>query len=103
MKITPSNAFHEFLKLLNSLDHGKIAYRLRHSRYDALMIEINVPGERWEVEFVDYDDEVHIEIERFRSDGRMDDDSALAELFRHASVPSCPESQQTEAPHDAVA
>jgi hypothetical protein len=45
------------------------------------MVEIHVPGERWEVELVDYGDEVHWEIERFISDGKIDDETALDELF----------------------
>src|SRR6266478_1414845 len=68
------------------VDQAKIAYRLGHCRDEALMIEVDVPGERWEIEFVDYDDEVHVEIERFRSDGHIDDESALEELFaKHSS------------------
>lgn len=73
--------YRELLELLRRLQEAKIAYRLRQSRDDALMIEVFVPGERWEIEFVDYDDEVHVEIERFRSDGHIDDESALEELF----------------------
>ena len=76
-----NDTFRSILDLLRRLDEAKIAYELRHSRDDALMIEVAVPGQRWEIEFVDYDDEVQIEVERFVSNGHIDDESALDELF----------------------
>ncbi len=75
------DTFRELLALLNRLREAKIAFELRQSRDDAIMIFVNVPGQRWEVEFVDYGDEVHVEIERFVSNGHIDDESALDELF----------------------
>ena len=75
------DAYRDLLELLRRLQEAKIAHSLRQSRDDAIMIEVNVPGERWEIEFVDYVDEVHVEIECFRSDGHVDDESALKELF----------------------
>jgi hypothetical protein len=82
------DTFRQFLQLLNRLDAAKIAYRLRHSRSDAIMIQVNVPGERWEIEFVDYGDEVHVEIERFRSNGHIYDESMLDDLFAKHSADS---------------
>jgi hypothetical protein len=76
-----SDAFSRMLALLQRLREAKIAYSLRQSRDEALLIEVNVPGERWEIEFVDYGDEVQVEIERFLSTGQIDDESALDELF----------------------
>ena len=61
------------------------------------MVEINVPGQGWEVELVDYGDEVHWEIERFLSNGHIDDESALSELFAQCSDEEAP------AAHDATA
>jgi hypothetical protein len=75
------DAYHRILELLRRLKEAKIAHRLAQYREDAIMIEVDVPGERWEIEFVDYDDEVHVEIERFRGDGTMHDEAALEELF----------------------
>ena len=49
------------------------------------MIEITVPGERWEIEFVDYGEDVQVEIERFVSNGQIDDEAALDELFARFS------------------
>jgi hypothetical protein len=69
------------LELLNRLREAKISFALRQVRDDALMVEARVPGQIWEIEFVDYGDEFQVEIERFVSNGHIDDESALAELF----------------------
>jgi hypothetical protein len=70
--------FGKLLAFLRRLEEAKIAYRLRHSRDDAIMVQINVPGERWEVEFLEEGD---VEVERFVSGGQIDDEAALDELF----------------------
>ena len=70
------------LSFLNDLRQGKIHYRLSQHRNDAIMVEVAVPGERWEVEFLD---EGGVEAEVFRSDGEIRDDSALSELVRRHS------------------
>ncbi len=80
-----NDVYRHMWQLMRRLQEAKIAHSLRHSRDDAIMIEANVPGERWEIEFVDYDDEVHVEIERFRSNGHIDDEAALEELFNKYS------------------
>ena len=82
------DTYREILSLLRRLDEAKIAHRLAQCRDDAIMIEVDVPGERWEIEFVDYDDEVHLEIERFRSNGKIYDESMLEELFAKHSADS---------------
>ncbi len=76
-----NSSFRELLHLLQRLDEAKISHKLNQVRDDAVMIEVAVPGQRWEIEFVDYGDETHVEIERFVSNGHMDDESALEELF----------------------
>ena len=71
------------LSFLNELRDAKIDYRLSHQRDDALMVEIAVPGERWEVEFME---DGSVEVEVFLSDGTIRDASALAELVaKHSS------------------
>jgi hypothetical protein len=82
------DTFRQILALLQRLDEAKIAHRLAQHRDDALMIEVDVPGERWEIEFVDYGDEVHVEIERFRSNGKMYDEAMLEKLFAEYSADS---------------
>jgi len=70
------------LSFLNELRKGKIHYRLDQFRDDAIMVEIAVPGERWEVEFLD---DGTVEAEVFRSDGTIHDSSALDDLIRKHS------------------
>jgi hypothetical protein len=72
------NQFRKLLALLERLDEAKIPYQLRHSRDDALMVIAFAPGQYWEIEFIE---DGEIEIERFRSDGHIDDASVLEELF----------------------
>jgi hypothetical protein len=78
--------FRDLLEFLNQLDEAKIYFRLRHTRPDAISIDIDVPGERWEVEFVDYKDEVQIEVEVFRSNGVIDGAERVHELFAKHSA-----------------
>jgi hypothetical protein len=80
------DTFRKILALLRRLDEAKIFFTLHRFRDDAIMVFIHVPGERWEVEFVDYDDQVHVEIERFKSDGEIYDESVLDELFAQYSA-----------------
>jgi hypothetical protein len=75
------DAFREILKLLNRFDEAKIPFTLGRLRDDALLIEAHAPGEHWEIEFVDYGDEVRVDIERYVSDGHIDDESILKRLF----------------------
>jgi hypothetical protein len=70
--------FSRLLGFLERLDSAKIGYVLKHSRVDALMIVAYSPVGYWEIEFL-VDGE--IEIERYRSDGRIEDESILEELF----------------------
>jgi hypothetical protein len=75
MSVTKVNCIHA---LLDRLDQIGAEYRLGRLREDALMVEVFAPGEHWEIEFfVDG----HIEVERFRSNGEIADESAFHELF----------------------
>jgi hypothetical protein len=66
------------LSFLNELRAAKISYRLGHCRDEAILVEIAVPGERWEIEFFE---DGSVEVEVFRSDGTIRDSSALADLL----------------------
>jgi hypothetical protein len=70
--------FHKLLAFLNRLDKSNFSYRLSHIREETVAIELTVPGERWEVEFFP---DGRVEVERFRSDGHIADESVLDELF----------------------
>lgn len=74
----PINSTERILSFIRQLREKKIAYRLYHSRDDALSIEVDVPGERWEIDFLE-DNTVDVEI--FRSDGNIQNEDAFQELF----------------------
>ena len=97
------DAFRQFLEVLGRLEKAKIAYDLRHSREDALTMDVFVPGERWEIEFVDYGDEVQMEIERFCSNGEIKDESLLEELFARFSDMEEEQTQQALNQNDIIA
>jgi len=89
-----ANQFSNLLALLERLDEAKISYSLEHSRDDAVMIIVVSPGEYWEIEFLE---DGGVEVERYRSDGKIYDESAVAELFAKYSDEEAP------ATHDATA
>ena len=91
--------FAQLLQFLRELRKAKIAFDLRQSRDDALMVRINVPGERWEVEFLENDE---VEVECFRNDGQIHDESKLADLFARFSDAETTSSQELKS-DDAVA
>jgi len=63
---------------LNSLEDKKIYYKLNKIRNEAIMVEVAVPGQLWEVEFMD---DGTIEIEKFINDGGFYDGEELKTLF----------------------
>ena len=81
MDADSSTVMRKLLEFLDRLEREKIWYRLEHIR-DAIMVETAVPGERWEIEFLE---DGHVEVERFRSDGRISGDEMLETLFREFS------------------
>ena len=65
---------------LNRLDRAHIHYELAHTRPDSVMIDVAVPGWRWEIEFMA---DGSLDIERYRSVSGVENDSTLLEdLFR---------------------
>jgi hypothetical protein len=77
------NPLEKLLEFLQRLDDAKIFYRLSRPRTEAVMVEIVVPGERWEVEFFA---DAHVEVEVFGSSTGVTDEAALDGLFkRHSS------------------
>ena len=67
----------QLLAFLDNLYEKNIYYRLNKVR-DSIMVEIAVPGQRWEVEFM-YDGS--IEIEKFISNGQIYDHKEIDQLF----------------------
>lgn len=79
-KEAKSRTMENFMKLLNFLDaleSNNIYFRLNHIR-NSILVEVAIPGERWEVEFLDDDT---VEVERFVSDGEIRDEKILERLF----------------------
>lgn len=73
----------DVLTLLRRLQAARIHYRLEQIRDDAIAIEVVVPGERWEIEFLESGE---VEIEIFRSRGEILDAQALDDLFARFSA-----------------
>lgn len=71
-------ALQKLLDFLMKLQDHKIGYRLSCHRDEAIMVELAVPGERWEIEFFA---DGSVEVERFRSNGAIVDEAVLTELF----------------------
>ncbi len=67
----------ELIDFLEKLEKEKIYYRLNKVR-DSIMVEIAVPGERWEVEFFPDGD---VQVERFIGTGEIKGASELAVFF----------------------
>ena len=67
----------DVLALLKRLEAARVRYRLEQTREDAIAIEVVVPGERWEIEFLEAG---KVEIETFKSNGEILDANALDDL-----------------------
>ena len=72
------SALTELTDLLDRLDEADFHYTLSSVREGAIVVGIDAPGEHWEVEFMNDGD---IEIEIFKSDGKILDASAIEDLF----------------------
>ena len=73
-----SSVFGELLGFINELDQRRGAYRLAVNREDAVTVEVAVPGERWEVEFLSSGE---VEVERFKSSGDITGSSDFSDLW----------------------
>ena len=63
---------------LDVLESESVTYRLSWNRPTALMVEVFIPGEHWEVEFLDDGD---VDVEVFKGQGVVGEE-ALEELKR---------------------
>ncbi len=71
--------FNKLLRFLDELEDKNIFYKIDKIRSESILIEIAVPGQRWEVEFME---DGTIEVEKFISDGQIHDENQLDILFR---------------------
>ena len=72
------NSPEKLSRLLGRLREAKIHHQLRDTREGAVSVDVAVPGERWEIDFLE---DGSVEVEVFRSDGTIDGEPKLAELF----------------------
>ncbi|WP_202915227.1 hypothetical protein [Paenibacillus paridis] len=72
----------ELITFLNKLEDNHIFYKLNKVRNDAVMVEVAVPGQRWEIE---YFADGTVEIEKFINDGDIYDAGELEFLFKDFS------------------
>jgi hypothetical protein len=72
----------DLISFIRKLKAAKIFYRLSDPTAGAIMVEIAVPGERWEIEF---HEDGQIGVESFVSSGGMQGREALEELFKKFS------------------
>lgn len=72
----------EFINFLNKLEDNSIFYKLNKVRNEAIMVEVVIPGQRWEIEFME---DGTVEIEKFISDGNLYDVKELDNLFKDFS------------------
>lgn len=76
------NAVITVTKFIHQLNEAKIYHTVRCTRNDAISIDVSVPGQRWEIDFLS---DGTIDIEIFKSDGNIYDSSKLSELFKNFS------------------
>lgn len=67
------------IEFLNKLEGKNIYYQLNKIREESIMVEVVVPGQRWEIEFLD---DGTVDVEKFISDKDFYDESELDGLFR---------------------
>jgi hypothetical protein len=76
--------FGRLLGFLNRLDGAHIYYTLGHTRPESVIVDISLPGWRWEVEFMMNGS---IEVEGYKSIAGVEDDAQLLEeLFAEADL-----------------
>ena len=68
----------KLLEILKKLKQKAISFRLDSVRDESIMVLITVPGQRWEVEFME---DGSVEIEKFLSNGEIFNESELETLF----------------------
>lgn len=73
------NPFEKVLGFLSELDRRKIFFKLTRVRDESIMVEITVPGERWEVEFFG---DGRVEVEVFKSPGIIGGEEKLDRLLK---------------------
>ena len=77
------DSLQRLLDFLDRLEHRHIYFRLARHRPEAIMVCVDVPGQRWEIEFFG---DGHVETEVFGVSGYIESgDEPLERLFREFS------------------
>ncbi len=76
------NQFEKLTKLLDRLEEHEIHFDLMRTRDDGVSVHVAVPGQRWEIDFLT---DGTVDVERFVSDGGVQDESLLEEIFTQFS------------------
>ena len=81
------DSLNELINFVEKLEEHKIYYRLNKTRDNAIMVDVAVPGQRWEIEFNTYGERSShaIEIEKFISEGIIHGEAELDILFKEFS------------------
>jgi len=79
--IEKPDSLQKLLVFLDELECRKIYYRLERNRSEAIMVRVDVPGERWEVEFF-VGGTIEAEIFRSNECGVVAGDAAELQLER---------------------
>jgi len=69
-----AETYGRLLDFLNRLDQRHVHYSLGHTRPESVMVDLALPGQRWEVEFMS---DGTIEIERYQSIASVENDPGL--------------------------
>ncbi len=75
------------LNFLDDLERTGIYYCLERNRPEAIMVRMDIPGERWEVEFF-ADGSIEVKVFRATDAGILSGDEARAALVRLLSDPA---------------
>ena len=77
---TGHDRFSRLLGFLTRLEQSGVSFVLAKTRDESIMVDIALPGWRWEVEFMQ---DGSVEIERYQSVAGVESDEALLdEIFR---------------------
>jgi hypothetical protein len=79
MSRVAQDQFARLLQFVGRLERERISYQLGVFRSEAVCVFIAVPGQRWEVEFME---DGGVEVERFVSEGNIGGEAQLEELLR---------------------
>lgn len=75
----------ELEEFLRRLEQCGIFFKLDRIREGSVLVEVAVPGQRWEVEFMT---DGAVEIEVFKSDGEIEGREAIERLFAEFAAPA---------------